>query len=192
IASFETGGFVMDSGRKTDGKAFSAMPPPIVFRHDFPADWCFVIVIPGMEKGLFGRTEDEVMSCLNPSKKISEEICRLTHMKLLPALIEKNIYDFGESLTEIDLKTGMFFEKAQGGLYQGGELAHEIVESFLQNGAYGAGQSSWGPAIYGLTDKDNAQILATRMEGFLVQKNTKGKVLISLADNHGANIIVEV
>jgi beta-RFAP synthase len=189
VACFETGGFIIDSGRKNASKNVVATPPRVIFRHDFPSDWCFVIVIPETEKGLFGRDEDEAMSCLNSSTRISEEVCRLTQVKLLPSLIERDIEEFGKALTEIDLRTGRCFEKAQGGIHRG-KIAEDLVQFMLQCGAYGAGQSSWGPTIYGLVDERNARIVTDNMEDFLARKNVSGRVFLSHCSNRGAEVTV--
>ena len=187
VACFETGGFIIDSGRKNVCENRAATPPAVIFRHDFPADWCFVLVIPETEKGLFGREEDEAMSLLKCPKRISEEICRLTQVKLLPSLIEKDIEEFGNALSEIDLRTGRCFEKAQGGIHRG-KVAEDLVQFMLQCGAYGAGQSSWGPSIYGLVDETKAQTIADNMEDFLAEKNVRGRVFVSHCNNKGAEI----
>jgi beta-ribofuranosylaminobenzene 5'-phosphate synthase len=189
VACFETGGFIIDSGRKSASKDTVGTPPTVIFRHDFPADWCFVLVIPETAQGLSGREEDEAMKCLNSSGRISEEICRLTQVKLLPSLIEKDIEEFGKALTEIDLRTGRCFEKAQGGIH-GGKIAEDLVEFMLQYGAYGAGQSSWGPTIYGLVDERKGQIIAAGVKDFLAKKNVSGRVFLSHCSNRGAEVTV--
>jgi beta-ribofuranosylaminobenzene 5'-phosphate synthase len=190
IAGFQCGGFIMDAGRKRAHLNDLDTPPKIIFRCDFPTDWCFVVVIPETEKGLFGKNEDMVMKCLKPSKKISEEICRLTQIKLLPALIEKDIEEFGVALTEIDLRTGMFFKEIQGGIYRG-KLTKDLMEFMMGSGAYGVGQSSWGPAIYGLVDETRAQEVTQSMKEFLARKNLSGKIFASRCNNKGREIIIE-
>jgi len=189
IACFQFGGFIMDAGRKIVRLDDLDSPPKIIFRYDFPTDWCFVVVIPETEKGLFGKKEDDVMNWLKPSKKISEEICRLTQIKLLPSLVEKDIVEFGAALTEIDLRTGMFFEEIQGGVYRG-KFAKNLMEFLLSSGAYGVGQSSWGPTIYGLVDETRAQYVAQNMKDFLVRKNLGGKVFVSRCSNKGGEITI--
>lgn len=189
IACFEGGGFVVDSGRKNGGKDVGAGPPSVIFRHDFPADWCFVIVIPGAEKGLFGRDEENAMRGLNPSKRISEEICRLTQMKLLPALIERDIAEFGEALTEIDLRTGMYFEETQGGIYKEA-VSRDLVGFMLECGVHGVGQSSWGPTIYGLVEEDRAQTIADKVKRFLAERKMSCDAFVSHCRNRGAEITV--
>jgi beta-RFAP synthase len=189
IACFQFGGFIMDAGRKSVRLDDLDSPPKIIFRYDFPTDWCFVLVIPETEKGLFGKKEDDLMNCLKPSKKISEEICRLTQIKLLPSLVEKDIVEFGVALTEIDLRTGMFFKEIQGGIYRG-KFAKNLMESLLSSGAYGVGQSSWGPTIYGLVDETRAQYVAQNMKDFLIKKNLSGKVFVSRCSNKGGEITI--
>jgi beta-ribofuranosylaminobenzene 5'-phosphate synthase len=189
IASFQRGGFIMDAGRKRVCLDGLDTPPKILFRYDFPTDWYFIVVIPETEKGIFGEKENNLMSRLKPSKKISEEICRLTQIKLLPALIEKDIEEFGAALTEIDLRNGMFFEEAQGGIYRG-KCAKKLMEFLLSSGAYGVGQSSWGPTIYGLVDDRNAQDVAQKMQDFFVRQNLGGKVFVSRCSNKGGEITV--
>ncbi len=129
------------------------------------------------------------MSCFNSSRRISEEVCRLTQVKLLPSLIERDIEEFGKALTEIDLRTGTCFAKAQGGIHRG-KIAEDLVQFMLQCGAYGAGQSSWGPTIYGLVDERKARIIADNMESFLAKKNLSGRVFLSHCSNRGAEVTV--
>ena len=118
IWSFERGGLIVDSGKKRlkDGRA-EAYPPKTLMRYDFPDDWRFVVVIPEEKQGLSGEQEKKAINFLHPSEKISEEICRLVMMKLLPSLLERDIETFGSALTEIDRQTGMFFVPVQGGIY---------------------------------------------------------------------------
>lgn len=190
IAGFESGGFIIDSGRKSaspDG--FEALPK-VIFRHDFPADWCFVLAIPERTKGLSGGEEDQAMSHLKPSRKISEEICRLTQIKLLPSLIDRDIVEFGEALTEIDIRNGMFFEGVQGGIYRG-QRSSNLLQCMLDCGAYGGGQSSWGPTIYGLVEIVKAQHVADKVRDFFIEQGMSGKVLVSHGSNKGAEISMQ-
>jgi beta-RFAP synthase len=187
VACFEAGGFIVDSGRKNAGRDVDGGPPSVIFRHDFPAGWRFVIVIPEAGRGLFGREEESAMSSLNPSRRISEEICRLTQMKLLPALIDRDIVEFGEALTEIDMRTGMYFERAQGGIYKD-EITKDLVKFMLECGIHGVGQSSWGPTIYGLVEEDKAQAVADKVKNFLAERKMGCEAFVSQCRNRGAEI----
>jgi beta-RFAP synthase len=188
IWSFEHGGLIIDSGKMIlkDG-SFDARPPKAVVRYDFPAEWKFVIVVPAEKHGLSGEQEKKAIGFVHPSKKISEEICRLVMMKFLPALLEKDIEEFGSALSEIDHRTGLFFVPVQGGIYSE-KLSHKIIDHLLVSGAYGAGQSSWGPAVYGLTIKSESDDVANRMTEYLERNKIKGNVFISSGHNRGAEV----
>lgn len=188
IWSFEHGGLIVDSGkiRLKDG-SFDARPPKAIVRHDFPEEWKFVVIVPEKKHGLSGEQEKKAMAFVNPSKKISEEICRLVMIKFLPSLIERDIEEFGSALSEIDHRTGLFFVPVQGGIYSE-ELSPKIIDHLLVSGAYGAGQSSWGPAVYGLTLGSESDDVANRMTEFLEKNRFKGNVLISSGHNRGAEV----
>jgi beta-ribofuranosylaminobenzene 5'-phosphate synthase len=142
-------------------------------------------VIPDTEIGLSGDAEKEAFRRVKASKKISEEICRLIQIKLLPSLSTEDIEGFGSALTEIDKKTGMYFKKAQGGVYRD-KIAPEIIECMLRSGAYGSGQSSWGPALYGLVKENEAMTVADHVRSFLVENEIEGVVFVSRCNNKGA------
>jgi beta-ribofuranosylaminobenzene 5'-phosphate synthase len=101
--------------------------------------------------------------------------------------MEKDIKEFGCALTEIDRRTGMFFQTAQDGIYSESG-AEDIVGYMLQAGAYGAGQSSWGPAIYGLSTQEEAPVVAERVNEFFRKKSISANVFIAQADNQGAKM----
>ncbi len=188
IWSFEQGGLIIDSGkmRLKDG-SLDSRPPKAVVRFDFPDEWKFVIVVPKEKHGLSGEQEKKAIGFVHPSKKISGEICRLVMMKFLPSLIEKDIENFGSALSEIDRKTGQFFVPVQGGIYSE-KLSHKLIKNLFVSGAYGAGQSSWGPAVYGLTLKSESDNVANCMIEFLERNKIKGDVFISSGHNRGAEV----
>jgi beta-ribofuranosylaminobenzene 5'-phosphate synthase len=190
IWSFEQGGLIIDSGktRQEDG-ALAVSPPKAVFRYTFPEEWRFVVVIPERKEGLSGKQEKDAMELVNSPEKLSEEICRLVLMKLLPSFIEKKIEEFGHALSEIDRKTGMFFAPVQGGIYSE-KSSYKIIEHLLASGAYGAGQSSWGPAVYGLTSKEESNSIAECMRIFLEKQEIKGRVIVASGSNKGAEVEV--
>lgn len=190
IGAFELGGFIIDAGHKNRPDHAPLRPPTIVFRRDFPDNWCFVIVIPDVKRGLNGPGENRVFQSLSPSRTISGEICRLTHLRLLPALIEEDIMEFGIGLTEIDRQTGMYFKNAQGGIY-GESSSNEILDCMLEAGARGVGQSSWGPAIYGLAEAACANTVEGEVKSCLKNAGREGTVLIARGCNRGAQIDVQ-
>jgi beta-RFAP synthase len=187
-AAFQTGGFVIDAGHRKGGSGRDAAPT-VVWRRDFPSDWLFVVVVPDANGGLSGHSEEGVFGSLAPSVRISEEICRITQLRLMPALVEHDIEEFGRALTAVDRKTGSYFSDVQGGIYSGGET-NAAIEALVNAGACGAGQSSWGPAVYGLVhDRDVAKVEAGVKES-LARDGRAAQVFVSHARNTEARVEV--
>ena len=66
-----------------------------------------------------------------------------------------------------DLITGGWFAPAQGGVFAPGETG-ELVERLREWGAVGVGQSSWGPAVYGIAgDASASRSLAERVRAII-------------------------
>ena len=142
-----------------------------------------------MNKGLSNAEETSAFSQL-PQMKAEDvgKICRLTMMKLLPALVEHDIKNFGDALTQIQIVIGEYFARVQGGRYSS-SAATDGIEFMQKIGAYGVGQSSWGPALYGLVKKEEAKQTLLKVQAHL-KKNVDGQVFIAKANNRGAYIKV--
>jgi beta-ribofuranosylaminobenzene 5'-phosphate synthase len=182
---FEQGGFVVDGGKSVNKDSF----PTAIFRQPFPRDWVFVVAIPNVKKGLAKDEETAAFHELAPmTAEDAGKMCRLTMMKLLPALIERDIKSFGEALTQIQKVIGEYFAEAQGGTYSS-QTATEGIALLQRLGVYGAGQSSWGPAFYGLTQKDEAKEIQLKVQAFL-RKSVGGQVFVAKANNRGAYVKV--
>jgi beta-RFAP synthase len=174
IALFEHGGFAIDAGRPSDSRAASGTGspadglPPVIFRHPVPDDWRFVLTIPRDARGLSGAPEDRVFRVLPPmSAEAVGRICRLTLMKLAPAVMTGDVQAFGEAITEIQLLVGEHFAPYQAGVYLSptGKRAAELA---LKRGAAGVGQSSWGPTVFALVRGEPAAAgLAEELEALL-------------------------
>ncbi|HIH37241.1 MAG TPA: beta-ribofuranosylaminobenzene 5'-phosphate synthase [Methanocellales archaeon] len=189
VTAFERGGFILDGGHRFDEKGFMpssashALPPPVLLHHDFP-DWSIMLVIPhikgesGTFKGASGIREVNIFKEECPIPLI--EVQALSHiilMELLPALIEKDLQVFGSSINRIQ-KIG--FKQREVDLQP---QAREIMEVLLQSGAAGAGMSSFGPLIYGITDSPSEVKKAVKE-----QLGERIKILTTQARNNGASI----
>ena len=184
-AIFEHGGFVVDGGKNINKNSF----PTTILREPFPHDWVFVVAIPDVKKGLAENEETAAFRKLSPmSAEEAGKICRLTMMKLLPSLVERDIKSFGKALTQIQVVIGEYFAETQGGTYSS-ITATEGIALMHKLGAYGAGQSSWGPAFYGLTQKKEAKEIKVKIQAFL-KESVGGQVFIAKANNRGAYIKV--
>jgi len=180
---FEQGGFVVDGGKCTGRNGF----PATILRQPFPQDWSFVVVVPDVSKGLARNEEAAAFEALPPMTAAEAgRMCRLTMMKLLPSLVEGDIKSFGEALTQIQSVIGDYFAAIQGGTYAS-QIVADGIELLQKLEAYGTGQSSWGPAFYGLTIKEEAKEIRLKMQAFL-DGSVGGQVFVAEANNRGAYI----
>ena len=188
-AVFEHGGFVVDAGKKIrNGVLDPKSLPPLIFHQPFPEDWKFVVAIPNIKKGLAKAEEKNAFGRLPsmPSEVVGN-ICWLTMMKLLPSLVERDIENFGAALTRIQVVVGNFFGSVQGGTFSS-STACRTIDFMNDHGAFGVGQSSWGPAIYGLVQGETkANNLKSEVEAFIMD-NGGGRVFVANANNQGATI----
>jgi len=158
---FYTGGFIVDGGRPVAEKENDSYLPPVIFQKKVPEKWRLVIVFPQVDKtGLSGRKEIKTFRNLKSmSRDTAAENAHHILLGMLPALVEKDIKSFGRALTQLEINVGDYFKQVQGGRYST-KISAEIVKFMLQNGSYGAGQSSWGPSLYGIcADKKTAEML---------------------------------
>ncbi|MEM3678095.1 MAG: kinase [Candidatus Bathyarchaeia archaeon] len=191
-AVFEHGGFVVEGGLRNKIEGGNArIPiyesfPPLIFQRPFPEDWFFVVAIPNLKPRFTDEEEEPVFTRLPPMPTGDVgEICRLIIMKLLPSLVERDIEGFGDALTRIQRITGNFFAAVQGGPYSD-PIIEECISFMLDRGAYGAGQSSWGPTFYGLArGRGQAEELRSSLQCLLDSK-VGGRVFHAKADNRGA------
>ncbi len=186
IATFERGGLVVDGGHALARPGHRS--PPVLFHHAVPPAWRFVVAIPEAPAGLAGDAEKQAFEAL-PSAPGSfvEKICRLLVMQMLPALIEGDLVPFGEALTRIQQLVGDSFAAVQGGRYAN-TISGALVAHWLDHGAVGAGQSSWGPAVYALAGDDvEARRLADIGRTFL-DARAGGTILVTRVINYGSKL----
>lgn len=186
IAIFEHGGFILDGGHSISGSRRRI--PPLLFQASFPQDWYFIVAVPEGESGLSDERETQAFQNFPPAPQaLVEKICRLLVMKMLPGLVEKDITGFGQALTEIQRLVGECFAAVQGGPFAHA-LSAQLIARMLEKGASGAGQTSWGPAVYALVEgKEKSLAMEKEVKSFL-DNNDGGQVFIAGADNRGARI----
>jgi len=183
IALFDHGGLVIDGGKKTGG---GDELPPLLYQRKIPGNWFFVVAIPRYSSRMSGEREVEAFRVLpEPSPEISGAICRETLMRLLPALEEGDLHSFGEAVTSIQKMVGDCFAPAQSGRFAS-PLSDRIISSMKDLGAAGAGQSSWGPAVYGIIDGNRAALALAREISRLFGGESDLKITASAAASQGA------
>ena len=183
LHGFQRGGLIVDGGRKVDGDV-----PPLITRCHFPEEWSILVVLPPGNHGLHGQDEVRAFRELHPmGVRTTERLCRIVLLKLLPALLESDLTGFGAALEEIQIDVGDSFASAQGGPYSS-PLAAGIIGTMHQLGFVGCGQSSWGPGLYGFTDRPRGEVcqVAERLRDRLGLHPSS--VVVTSAANHGAQI----
>jgi beta-ribofuranosylaminobenzene 5'-phosphate synthase len=149
-----------------------------------PDDWRCVLVIPHAEPGLSGRAEEQAFGELHPDPERAALIAQLVLTSLLPGLAEGDLAEFGAALTRVQRLVGESFASVQGGAFH--PRAGDLVDALLRLGAAGAGQSSWGPAVYGIVGDERAGgALARDLDGELAGG---GRVEVVSFDNRGARV----
>ncbi len=181
IYAFAYGGFVLDGGVKKG-------VPPLIIREDFPEEWAFLLVIPEVEPGLDEEEEKPIMGGNFGSAEVAREISHRILLGLLPALKERNVRAFGEHLSAIQRLVGGHFAEFQGGEFREDV---ELILDWLGEKTYGAGQSSWGPTVYGLILKGEFQRLSAELSDYLREHGIKAKVELGLPRNTGAEVVSE-
>jgi beta-ribofuranosylaminobenzene 5'-phosphate synthase len=189
---FQHGGFVADAGWGEETTF-----PPLLFHHPFPREWRFLIIIP-RKRGLDETQEIEAFEKIQPpGADLVNEACFRLLLGMVPAVVEKNIREFGESLSRLQEIVGTFFSQAQDGMFRPGSTP--IIQKLKEMGAAGFGQSSWGPAIYGLFEEKksgsvenllrNEILYADTVEesaGNLCGDSEWGRLYFTRSDNRGA------
>ena len=180
--AFQHGGLIVEGGRRRGQDDCG----PLIARHPFPATWRCVVAVPESRSPMTGTAEEEAFASLpRPPQGEVERVAHLVLMALLPSLADADLAGFGEALTEIQEINGRWFEQAQGSLFAPGP-SEELVRKLKEWGAAGVGQSSWGPAVYGIVDGDAAAAqLADRTRAAL---DGKGQVFAGPFKNEGARV----
>lgn len=194
-AAFEHGGFIIDGGHhfgtrgdKTDFRPSSASrgvrPPPVITRHNFPADWRIVLATPDIPAGASGAMEADIFRshCPVPLGEV-QALCHEVLMRMLPGIVEHDLDLFGSSVNAVQ---SLGFKKVELGL-QPPEVAG-LLTVMRDAGAAGAGMSSFGPTVYAISDTGATDI--ERAAQSCMRANCGGTTLITSARNTGAMIRV--
>lgn len=192
IAAFDTGGFIVDGGHRFPDQKSSFLPssavgdippPPILLRYPFPES-PMLIVMPNCSR-IYGEAEIELFQTLCPQPEwIAQKLSHILLLQILPALIEADMSNFGNALNRIQ----QFGWKRVEIDAQGDEL-QRTLDFLSTTGAFGAGVSSWGPAICVLGEEIGE--LKRETEAFLKTLPNGGSCFITRANNSGARVILD-
>ncbi len=182
VNAFAYGGFIVDSGRSIKYKPdflpsdySRTFPARKIFRYDFP--WEIIIVIPKNKTRIFGGRELEIFKRYCPIDEHDvDRICRIILMKMIPAIVEEDIEEFGSS---INLIQRYGFKKIEISL-QNDEVKRLL--KICQLYSYGAGLSSFGPAIYCIAERKEL------LERLRDEREIIDRIIISKPNNKGYEI----
>jgi beta-ribofuranosylaminobenzene 5'-phosphate synthase len=194
-AAFETGGFLLDGGHRFgEGEAKSTFlpsaasagipPAPVILRHPFPEDWKILLVLPVTVPGASGGEERNIFqsACPVPRAEV-QEICHEVLMRMLPGLVEHDLDSFGAAVNRIQ---ELGFKKVE--VARQAPLVPRLLSALRDAGAACAGMSSFGPAVYAITDTEEELLRSAARE---VIAPSGGEILLTTGRNQGAAIRLE-
>ncbi|MDW7731494.1 MAG: beta-ribofuranosylaminobenzene 5'-phosphate synthase [Methanolobus sp.] len=189
VASFESGGFIVDGGHRfcekgsfSPSSASRADPAPVLFRHDLP-DWNIVLALPDTQ-GAHDAKEVDIFRkvCPIPLNEV-QEVSHIILMKMMPAIVENDIEAFGHAINHIQT---LGFKRHEVQLQH--PAVRDVMTLMQESGAYGAGMSSFGPAVYGVVDsREDATYIMEDVQDHL-DRTIGGRVMVTKANNSGADI----
>ena len=148
ISAFDYGGLLIDGGRALSST--HSTPPPMLARYDFPEEWAILLVFDTTEPGIHGEQERAAFNELPAfSESLAAHLCRHVLMQAMPALVERDLSAFGQSIQVLQQHVGDYFLPVQGGRYAS-HLVSAVLERLETMGAQCFGQSSWGPTGFAI------------------------------------------
>ena len=148
IATFETGGAVLDSGPRNGAL------PQLVARVPFPPSWRTLLIFDPETKGLDG--EDEV-AAFEASPAYSEDARAALEARIveraLPALETGEFGVFCDEVGYLQARMGDYFAPRQGGIYTSPRVG-AVLGALRAAGVSGLGQSSWGPTGFAFAQSE--------------------------------------
>lgn len=139
IHGFDVGGFLVDAGQAGEDALGD-----LAARVEFPPEWR-VLVVRRSESaaGLSGPAELAAFDQLAPmSSALTDRLCRIVLMGVLPGLQSWNCGEFTRALAEYGHEVGQYFAPVQGGIF-----ADPAVRDLPESWRTQLVQSSWGPTV---------------------------------------------
>jgi beta-ribofuranosylaminobenzene 5'-phosphate synthase len=178
IHGFALGGLIVDAGHQTADEIGA-----LACRLAMPADWRVLLITPrGRSVGLSGAGEERAFDSLGSMPAaLSDRLCRLVLMDLLPAVQCRCFTGFSRAVADYGKMVGGFFAPVQGGIF-GHPATDALVERLRATEIVGAGQTSWGPTVFAFvpdvaTGEQVAAELAADAEVRLVTLRNSGATI---------------
>ena len=186
IATFETGGAVLDSG-----PADNAALPQLVARVPFPDDWRVLLIFDDSTKGLDGASEVAAFDALPDFPEAeTADLERRTVEHALPALTQGDFDSFCAEVGHLQACMGAYFGPLQGGgAYTSARVA-DALNWLRGQGVTGLGQSSWGPTGFAFAASEAAgeALRSALREG---GHGSNLRLVLARGRNEGAEIAID-
>jgi len=186
IAAFDYGGLLVDGGRVSAGGAVSV--PPLLARYNFPEDWSILLIFDTNQPGIHGEQEKLAFNQLPVfSENLAAHLCRHVLMQALPAIVERDLTAFGQSIQVLQKYVGDYFAPIQGGRYAS-KLVGEVLQYLEKSGVACFGQSSWGPTGFAIFE--NSHVAEKHLQQLkMTFTDVALSWMICSACNHGAELV---
>ena len=147
INSYKNGGFIVDSPKN------NLLTSEIIFKTNFPKEWKIILLFDSEAKGLHGSSENRFFSA-NTNISLRKKLSDLSLNEIIPSIIYKDFDTFARSLTRFQDLNSLFYSSIQKSSYLSHDIA-KVIKKISMNFNVAAGQSSWGPTSYVLTESKN-------------------------------------
>jgi beta-ribofuranosylaminobenzene 5'-phosphate synthase len=142
--------------------------------------------------GPSGDAEDEGMRAATERADAgtADRVAGVVLRRVLPAVAEGAADRFGAAVETVGRLNGSWYADEQGGVYRPpvGKLVTALEPS---PAVFGAGQSSWGPTTYGVTDAAHAAAAREAGHEALAAADVDGTVRVVAGRNRGGDVATE-
>ncbi|MCX8196128.1 MAG: hypothetical protein N3F67_03515 [Acidilobaceae archaeon] len=173
---FALGGFVMDAGVP------DPQGPRALVRLPIPETWRFLIIMPQLPPGLAEREEGFMREQWKVDER-AELLMSRGALRLAAGIARGELREALEGLREVQLGTGMYFSRSQGGAYR--RDLQQLVGELYKDGVIVA-QSSWGPTLYTITEESSASGDASMIRHLMREIGLRGEVIVAKPRNYRA------
>lgn len=178
---FFRGGFLVDRGKRKDGKLAS-----LDMNLEFPESWPVLVLNLKVSQGLHGPEEVAAFKQIpTSSRKHRERMVAMVKDQIAPAIAARNYDDFAEVLFEYGRSSGSAYASIQGGDFHSPPIEN-LVYRVREFGVPAVGQSSWGPCVFAITRNDD---VANSLSSYLADEfGDSLNITKTIALNKGAEI----
>lgn len=183
LHGFLHGGLVLDHGQSSQAGAECRTRDLATNCVAMSQQWRVVLVWPNHSERISGQRESEWIAKLseqpNPAR---DKMFRLAEQIQAAAITHGDFENFVNLLDEYMAYAAQLFQRQQGGMYNGPEIA-AAVRAAQDVGLRGVGQSSWGPTVFGFAINEH---VAHDCSQRLAAAHPDWPVMVSSPAQHGA------